>query len=174
MAVYRVALALTVLIACQFDERGLPPAGSGIDSDSSVDTPSPADATATPDSQRPDSAVACVDDDGDSYLAPAMPDAECAEPLDCDDTDPRAHPGQEDYYDVARASGSFDFDCDGVETPIDATLGQECAWDWFWCAGTGWLEAVPPCGQEGTYHWCDPDWDRCEETSSATSLMPCR
>lgn len=180
MAVSRVVLVLTVLAACQFDERGLPrPAGGidggeTIDSGQSVDTPAPVDAPGLPDAYRPDAAAACVDEDGDSYFVVAIPDADCDEPLDCDDTDPRAHPGQQDYYDVPRTSGGFDFDCDGVETPLDGTLGHECEWDWFWCSGTGWLEQVPACGVEGTYHWCDPDWERCEESSITTARMPCR
>jgi hypothetical protein len=178
MAVSRVtlapALALVALVCCQFDESGLPHVSSAIDSGQIVDTPGPIDAAEPPDALRIDSAVPCVDDDGDSYFVPAVPDGECETPLDCDDADPRAHPGQVDYYDVPRPSGSFDFDCDGVESPIDGTLGEECAWDWFYCAGTGGLEEVPACGEEGTYHWCDPNWESCEESSITTGRMPCR
>jgi len=173
MAVVRVALALAVLSACQFDEGGIPHPVGGADSGTTVDTPSPADA-AVPDAYRPDATPPCVDDDGDSYPAGEVPGVDCGPTSDCDDTDPRAHPGQQDYFDTPRTSGGFDFDCDGLESPLDTAQGFECAWDWFYCAGTGWLGTVPACGQEGTYHWCQPDWERCEEASVQTGRMPCR
>ena len=67
---------------------------------------------------------------------------------DCDDNDARAHPGQTDFFDTPRASGGYDFDCNGTDEPQEPT---SCA-----CIGSALL--VPPgaegCGVTGTVRTC--------------------
>ncbi len=72
--------------------------------------------------------VACPtyypDSDGDGYGDATHPLASCTKPTgyvtngdDCCDTDSRAKPGQTQAFELANACGSFDFNCDGKETP---------------------------------------------------------
>lgn len=81
---------------------------------------------------------------------------------DCDDLDSNAHPGQPTSFAAPRTDGSYDYDCDGMDTPEwDAIV--ECApIDTFGqCGGSagpsalehGWTEEVPACGVEGA--WAD-------------------
>lgn len=80
--------------------------------------------------------------------------------FDCDDSDPRAFPGQTSYFTTPRNIGGFDFNCDGAQTrqaypepvlqcpgeppdgcpgPVENTLG---------------LRSVPGCGQQGDESVC--------------------
>ena len=49
----------------------------------------------------------CVDADGDGHAAKA-----CGGD-DCDDADPKAHPGQTDFFSDKSPTVGFDYDCDG-------------------------------------------------------------
>ncbi len=163
------AIAALALAACQFDESGLPGDGTGDGAPADEDAAAP---DARPD-EPPDAAVPCTDRDGDDWMAVGIEGSDCGAVLDCDDQDDRAFPGQTEYFSTPRASGGFDFDCDGAESKIDDTQGGECAVDWWNCVGTGWVGGVPDCGDPGTWHVCE-DQQGCRETSSTNTAMACR
>lgn len=84
-------------------------------------------------------------------------DAACPGGTDCDDDDERVFVGQVEFFDVPRAIGSFDFDCDGEETPF-YTTGCDCA--------SAWSALLVPsgdagCGVEGNNHQCYLFWPFC-------------
>ena len=73
------------------------------------------------------------DEDGDGYPGPGTPTlaARCpvrtttrATPADCDDRNGDAHPGQTATFGAPRASGSFDYDCDGRTTQVYTVGGS--------------------------------------------------
>lgn len=119
------------------------------------------------------------DADGDGFGSDKV-DPEClcapdgsytaATNLDCYDYDAEAAPGHADYETTARPDGSYDWNCDGVETQYYTTRG-ECS-GWISCAHTaGWDGGTPACG--ATSAWvsgCDTTWygDCYETTSSQT------
>ena len=93
------------------------------------------------------------DDDADGYN-------ECPNgfgvPLDCDDMDVRAHPGQLMAFGPPalprRGVGGWDFDCDGDQEA--QILGvSDCSFSSFSClGGVGfWAIGVPPCGNSGNF-----------------------
>jgi hypothetical protein len=92
-------------------------------------------------------AAAGCDADGDGA---ARDDAQCGGD-DCDDSDARVKPGQTAFFDTPRASGGFDFDCDGVETTFVPTA---CG------CGDVVFESDGPwgCGAHGRKHACDAFW----------------
>ncbi|NUO48714.1 MAG: hypothetical protein HOV80_07650 [Polyangiaceae bacterium] len=53
---------------------------------------------------------------------------------DCDDSDARVWPGQDEFFDTPRASGGYDFNCDGIDEGNHATG----------CACGGQALVVPP------------------------------
>ena len=76
-------------------------------------------------------------------------------PEDCDDADPRAFPGQTEFFDTPRlGAGGFDFDCDEDET-LEAPDFAEC--DPPVCGSApGWsrlYDVIPGCGE--TAYWDD-------------------
>jgi len=79
--------------------------------------------------------------------------------LDCFDGNSDAKPGQTQYYDVDRGDGSFDYDCDGIETPYyTAILEYTCYPMWVGCSpwNPGFEGAVPDCGDAGNWTYqCD-------------------
>ncbi len=159
-----------LLLGCTFDPSGVPgevagDGGRGGDALRGPGTDARA-VDATP--------AACLDGDGDQFQTVGVPGSECGDLLDCDDQDPLAYPGQPDYFDSPRLSGGYDYDCDGVETPVDTTEGRDCFWDWFDCAGTGWTDGVPGCGQAGRYHVCKSRNGRCREDAADILTMPCK
>jgi len=160
-------------IACRFDEAGLPAGGA----DAAIGDGHRADAGDLDllDAPSADATPPCLDVDHDGYLAQGIPDADCEGPLDCDDLDEDAHPGQTEWFTEPRVSGGFDYDCDGVESPgLDTTGGSSCYWDWFTCRGDGWVDGVPGCGVQGIWHTChESNWD-CVEESSQLQVMSCR
>ncbi len=106
-----------------------------------------------------------VDADGDGYgdLGGGMDS--CTRPPgfvgnhdDCMDTNANVHPNQPDYFPMERGDGSFDYDCDGVETALH-TATTEC-FDWS-CDGSGWYAGVPYCGQGGLWRTCTWEWLWC-------------
>jgi hypothetical protein len=169
-----LALAAGLAGACAFDPAGRVPAGE----EGGDGAPGGADAggPAAPDAVGPDAAApACVDGDGDGFMAANMPGAVC-DPADCDDADDRVYPGQTGAFTTPKASGGFDYDCNGVEEKLsDTTLGEGCHEDIFGpCLGTGWLGAVPACGQAGTWHRCEDTLFGCDEAEKVDAVMPCR
>lgn len=100
-----------------------------------------------------------VDADADGYGSAAAPVQGCTQPAgyvskagDCLDSSADVHPGAP-ARSQHRGDGSFDFDCDGRETPTITQSGlcsgptgvhNECT------KREGWVGAVPACGQTGT------------------------
>jgi hypothetical protein len=174
--VVRVVLAAaTLLCACSFDEGGVHGDGDGDGDGDLADAADPAAIDARADANRPDAAVPCTDRDDDGHLAIGIEGSDCGLMLDCDDDDPRAFPGQGEYFDTPRAGvGGYDFNCNGDEETLDSTLGGECREEWWSCNGTGWVAGVPGCGGQGSWHVCASTDDGCAETSSTNTRMACR
>ncbi|RMH40397.1 MAG: hypothetical protein D6689_13995 [Deltaproteobacteria bacterium] len=172
-AVCAIAVAAA---ACAFDPSGAADPADASRSDA-VDAAPPDASGADPDASGPDADAEppCRDGDGDGFLAPSRPGEVC-DPVDCDDEDARVHPGQTGAFTSPKRSGDFDYNCDGVEEPVvDTTLGGPCEQPVFGpCGGTGWLDAVPSCGQVGTWHRCEAGLFSCDETERAEAIMPCR
>jgi hypothetical protein len=107
-----------------------------------------------------------IDADGDGHGPASSPVASPCD--DCDDGNPHAYPGEPTYYTTPRASGSYDYDCDGVETQ-QTTAVADCAYDSV--TGTcdvtiGWALDVPACGAPG-------DWmSSCLYKSTSSSCSP--
>ena len=112
------------------------------------------------------------DGDGDGYrtgLVVTSSDSDCADPGearssapagDCCDTDSLVHPGETVFSHVANLCGSFDYNCDGIQTQQLTTLSTTtiaCGGTPPLCVdlGTGWIGIVPACGQGANYRDCD-------------------
>lgn len=165
--VVRAVLVATLLAGCSFDASGSLSGSAGGGADASAS----GDARSAP---APDAAPPCADTDGDGFFVPRDADADCG-PLDCDDTDRRVRPDQTGAFTTPTASGNFDYDCDGDETPLaDTERGGDCRQEIFGpCEGTGWLDQVPACGETGTWHRCEASLLSCDETERVTATMPC-
>lgn len=70
----------------------------------------------------------CIDEDNDQYLAIGSDPACLADPqyhgnkIDCDDDNAQAHPEQAGFFGTPRSNGSYDYDCDTVETGFYLTM----------------------------------------------------
>jgi hypothetical protein len=171
---FRALLALLVCAGCQFDASGQTgddgQGGFGLDGAA----PGPGPDAAAPDAGAPDAVVPCADDDGDGFAVARSEGAECGD-ADCDDSDADVYPGQPGAFTLPSNSGSFDFNCDGVEEKLsDPTAGGECHLDWFTCVGTGWVGGVPACGEAGVWHRCEGGFLSCTEAEAIAAAMPCR
>jgi hypothetical protein len=101
------------------------------------------------------------DGDGDTYGDSAAQQKACSQPAgyaerggDCDDTDPKVHPGQTAYFTVKNKNGDFDYDCNDAEEPQHPTV-VSCRRDAAGaCVGDGWLVSTPFCGTSGTFVTC--------------------
>ncbi len=96
-----------------------------------------------------------VDLDGDGY-SPAL----CGGG-DCEDGNVDVNPGagySHSTYTSSLGVATYDWNCDGVETPYDATVAGACRWDAASavCMGSGWVGDVPPCGASRDYQVCSP------------------
>jgi hypothetical protein len=178
-------LALGVLLgagACRFDPGGLGSGGGPDDDDDgggdaiSGDGGAHSDAAPLPPDAPPPDAAPCVDEDGDLVPRVNVEGATCGLILDCDDGDEDAFPGQPGFFDHERTSGGYDFDCDELEEPFTELQGEGCHLDWFTCVGTGWVGAVPACGEVGTWHVCVYGGiaTGCAETESAEIAQSCQ
>lgn len=82
----------------------------------------------------------------------AQPTGFVANARDCYDQNRQARPGihRNLFFDVDRGDGSFDYDCDGQETPRwdgPYTCSAGCM---GWGVSTdGWIGATPACGVSG-------------------------
>lgn len=102
------------------------------------------------------------DADGDGFGNPSKSVQACVAPpktvtdgTDCADDDPRAFPGQTQFFHTPRPDGSYDFDCDG-KSSIRLTQRASCEEDPATrkCSATsGWDGKVPDCGQAGEWSW---------------------
>ncbi|MBN2723937.1 MAG: hypothetical protein JXR95_07710 [Deltaproteobacteria bacterium] len=78
---------------------------------------------------------------------------------DCDDNDYRAHPRQTEYFSIPRKNGSFDFDCDGKETPrLIVRAFCEVSSSKKGCnLASGWdikpSKKIPGCGVPENWAW---------------------
>jgi hypothetical protein len=77
---------------------------------------------------------------------------------DCDDSDARVRPGAIEFYTTPTKTGSFDYDCDGIEMPNPAAvLGDpKCVGAYPNCpSGEGYLTASEPRdGGGGANYYC--------------------
>ncbi len=118
------------------------------------------------------------DQDGDHYGDLNQTVSTCRAPQgyvsnsdDCYDLNNDAHPGATfAWYDADRGDGSFDYNCDGLETERYTTT-YSCRAE---CQGgtvEGWIGPVPACGDQGTWgsscnqtnngpNFCEPDSTR--------------
>jgi hypothetical protein len=100
-----------------------------------------------------------ADADHDGYGDANSPTRVCGTPIpsgytadstDCCDGDANAYPGQTSYFDVPRATcGGFDYNCDGSQTKLLATLASlSCDLTFHTCNfyNEGWSGSVPDCG----------------------------
>lgn len=115
------------------------------------------------------------DSDNDGYTSTAtelrcgtsVPHPTPTAQLDCCDSDANAHPGATDWHSYTNNCGSWDYDCDGVESPQAMSPSDEpadangCRHNGCasgspaqCCTGFGWVSAKPACGQSGTYRSC--------------------
>jgi len=101
-----------------------------------------------------------LDEDGDGWGVDVttcdwnVPDGYATRPGDCCDSDASVHPFA-DFSGTPHACPivQWDFDCDGaVEKDFPDSGGfVNCG---ELCNGTGWLGAVPACGEDGTFVSC--------------------
>ena len=81
---------------------------------------------------------------------------------DCDDGEPRAHPGLGVWYTSPYGSGSFDYNCNGTEEKRYTHRYMGCSSS---CTGSGWRLSVPACGQQGLWYGCRRLGGICRVTS---------
>jgi Notch-like protein len=104
------------------------------------------------------------DSDADGYTAD----------VDCDDSNPDVFPGQTAYFTYDRGDGSFDYDCDGIETKQYNSIFQGCSMSPLnnICVGSGW-SSVPYCGVTATWKYCSGGILPCS-TIYATKTQSCK
>jgi hypothetical protein len=113
-----------------------------------------------------------LDADQDGFGDGQVSTEDCAPPQgyvgssdDCDDADPKAHPGQQGFFpNPTSGSGTFDYNCDGVEEPEHSDLAA-CTKAPGGCAGHGWSNKVPDCGK-----WAA--WSECIKTPMTPGCVP--
>ncbi len=84
---------------------------------------------------------------------------------DCYDYNASASPAAAVYSTTHRGDGSYDWNCNGVETKY-YTVGGGCG-SWPGCGYTdGWAGSTPSCGSNSSWvNGCHIDWLSCEEES---------
>ncbi|MCC6216527.1 MAG: hypothetical protein IT376_16815 [Polyangiaceae bacterium] len=129
-----------------------------------------------------------ADDDADGFGDPARrlraavpPAGHVPNSLDCFDRNAEARPGQQQRFEQHRGDGSFDYDCDGQQTPEDAVVAGGCqslttfgvptrCW-----AEAGWIDAPPACGAVGRrLEACATHLLSCEPDPTARATQRCR
>lgn len=110
------------------------------------------------------------DSDRDGFGAASMSISACTQPSgyvsnsnDCSDLSSNMRPGQTSYYTIGIGQ-SFDYNCDGVQTPRDTTT-QQCN---GWACTPGWVGGAPGCGQSGTFGTCNGFLGSCGGTQTRT------
>ena len=78
---------------------------------------------------------------------------------DCADDDPRAFPGQKQFFSTPRPDGSFDFDCDG-QSSVRLTVRAFCEEkpeNRGCSSASGWdlkpSQRIPNCGEAADWAW---------------------
>jgi len=130
--------------------------------------------SAVDESDAVDGATWYRDYDGDGYgnasnttTACALPAGYTTDKTDCYDYNASAYPGQNTwYYSSDRGDGSFDYNCDGIESKTHtSTASWSCSYthygvvvDFEW--NSGWRGSAPGCGDTQTWgSGCDYDVD---------------
>jgi cysteine-rich repeat protein len=109
--------------------------------------------------------------------------------IDCAARVMAANPGQTSFFPTSYCplmlatmclgGRSFDYNCDGMETPFDATVASAT------CVGavlfpalctsrSGWVTTVPACGAKGTYRQCTYARGACTGTDILARVQECR
>jgi hypothetical protein len=128
------------------------------------------------------------DEDGDGFgdrraaqRAAKQPYGYVANSHDCFDRSRDARPGQLKFFSRQRGDGSFDYDCDGLETPHTTAIAAGCksitrfgipirCW-----AEAGWQGAVPACGRDGKWlSTCERSTLSCDEGAAELQQQVCR
>lgn len=91
------------------------------------------------------------DCDGDGFMldSAACRPAGMSDAIDCYDCNPKAHPGQTDFFVVDRGDGNFDYDCDEMK---ELKYLASCA-PTTPCMGEAFLAGVK-CGETGSLFVC--------------------
>jgi hypothetical protein len=116
------------------------------------------------DGQVDEDFVAYFDEDRDGVGDPNAPTVACTlEPglsrsgTDCDDGDAEVYPGQTLGFELPRADGTWDYNCDGVSTPLlteqpTCQAPPLCGTDGLTTPLEGWATAfIPECGDRGAW-----------------------
>ena len=95
--------------------------------------------------------------------------------VDCYDLNASAKPGQTDYFTQARGDGSFDYNCDTVETKSDTTISTCSLPNQCPCTPSGspgWV-VVEGCGFTGTWiSSCDAQATECPPPQDCVPADP--
>ncbi|MBX7190452.1 MAG: putative metal-binding motif-containing protein [Sandaracinaceae bacterium] len=110
----------------------------------------------------------CRDADGDHFGDRLVTMESCSAPgpdwvldcSDCLDTNELVNPGQTSYFAApyldASGTESFDYDCrNGEERELDGTVSCDALIRLGCNSSAGWLDAVPGCGEEGSWATCN-------------------
>lgn len=76
---------------------------------------------------------------------------------DCYDNNSSARPGQTNYFSSSRGDGSFDYNCDGLETKGFSETNEVSSLTCTYNATTksgGWISGVPECGVSTSWRDC--------------------
>jgi hypothetical protein len=96
---------------------------------------------------------------------------------DCDDHDPRVHPGQSGWFDKPADNPAigFDYDCSGQDER-EHTQAVQCGALSLANCGTvqGFLDSLPACGEAGTWGACKTNVLACEKDPISQKVMRCR
>lgn len=128
------------------------------------------------------------DEDGDGYGDPRVSQRAAKQPagyvinsLDCFDRNRDAHPGQLKFFLRQRGDGSFDYDCDGAQTPEAVAASGGCKSITRFAIPTrcwpepGWIKAAPACGFEGRwFSKCELGTLSCDEGEPQSRVQGCR
>jgi hypothetical protein len=119
------------------------------------------------DSGMPDAPFDPCDQDRDGYrvVGPACGGTDCC------DVDARVHPGQTSFFEASNYCGSFDYNCDGRETPEYGKAN--CMLGWFACSGDGFSDPSVKCGDTGTFTACAYMAVAACSMSDSTKIQPC-
>ncbi len=120
-----------------------------------------------------------VDADGDRY-APASGTKTCQANsqlagVDCYDNNADVYPGQTTFFAVNRGDGSFDFNCDGVETKVDTCIqtftapAGSCS-ETIFDGRMGYEDSViPGCGEASPFIICQNYPGNCSDPTGTYS-----
>lgn len=111
------------------------------------------------------------DADGDGFVSRDMatPFADrCPDELievtryDCYDENAEANPEATRPRVDDRGDESFDWDCDGRETPTSLARAEACDASAGDCSGSGWVRRTPVCGGRGLWQECSSAMGGCD------------